>query len=635
MITASAFVKDVLEQNTTITQAVGCTLELNMNSMVDNLNITASEYTVSGSQPYKKLFPADSIVKTFRPIGAGIKYAVSNRIGTYGNPKAIEYPFDYRVYYAGSDTYYKYWLSPSGGGSISISYPQAVLTNKIVLKFEISHSLPTSWSVSTNLGLVSSGSNNDLKAFTTFGNKNYDAGSVSLYYDGSSWSRVKPNVMGAPVSITSLSLTTIGADNVGVIELSPRVVYDISDKIMDFNISKESSTSADDILPVGKVTANSLSLQMVSYETPRQVLSFIKGDTFNSSNIYLFKNAEITPFYKIYYTGAPSVDSKGTYEKIPQGTFYIDSWTTSEYGDISITALDAAKFLQDTIAPNIFCQDFSATAILRRLLDSVGFNNYNMNIKKDTNGNIIDTSIFSPKYWWTDDGKTVWNAVQEICRDSQMTAVVDENNVLQFYTRDYLFDNSRPTAWTFRYDPDGSKLANIISFTKQDLSTANVIKVLWRTQNSSETLGNAQPLWKAEDSYIGAFALNQNLFTTAGTGSYINISPVIVNQLQKQVLYSYSGYLVVDSEIIEYDAIEYQYLSKSGQMKYLDVTNTSDLQKVYNDISPSTDINYMLKQSGKVRIKTRGAFGTNIENHYADARDILSSWAGYEVGWSS
>lgn len=38
-------------------------------------------------------------------------------------------------------------------------------------------------------------------------------------------------------------------------------------------------------------------------------------------------------------------------------------------------------------------------------------------------------------------------------------------------------------------------------------------------------------------------------------------------------------------------------------------------------------------RTGRVKIKTRGAFGTTIDNHYAAAQDILDSWSGYEVKW--
>ncbi len=87
--------------------------------------------------------------------------------------------------------------------------------------------------------------------------------------------------------------------------------------------------------------------------------------------------------------------------------------------------MDGAKVLQEAISPSILCEGYSSTAILRRLLDAVGFTNYNFNLAA------ADTSVFSPKYWWSDDTKTVWQSIQELCRDSQMIATFDENNVLQ------------------------------------------------------------------------------------------------------------------------------------------------------------------------------------------------------------
>jgi len=180
------------------------------------------------------------------------------------------------------------------------------------------------------------------------------------------------------------------------------------------SISKESSTSSEDILPIGKVSANSLSLGLVSYEATRKIISFDKTFAFDASKIYLYKQIEINPYYKLY-------NSDQTYEKINQGVFYLDNWSSSEFGDISLTALDGAKILQEIIAPSIICEGYSTTAILRRLLDTVGFVNYKFNMSE------TDTSIFTPRFWWTDDSKPVWNAIQELCRDSQMTAIFDEN----------------------------------------------------------------------------------------------------------------------------------------------------------------------------------------------------------------
>jgi len=376
---SSPVVKTLIEQNTTIQTNVGCTIEYNMNSMVDNITVVGSDYVRSdGAKPYQKLFPASSVIKPFRPLGAGVKYGIFGDVAlnTWKDPKKIEYPLNFRTYYPGIDTYYKYWVSQKGtGANITITYPQAVLTNKVIVRFEISHSIP-----------------------------------------GTAWTTTEPSTLAAPVSITALKLVTSGVTSahVGVIEVSPRWVADLTDHIVGLSISQESSTSADDILPVGKVSANSASMDLVSYESSRKIITYEKGTAFNASNLYMYKSAELKPYIKVYYSGAPYTDSKGQYEKVKQGTFYIDNWSTSEFGEISLDALDGAKFLQDVSCPGMVSKDSTSVGIIRRMLDNIGFTNYDIKYKTDITGKITDTSILSPFYWWTDDGESVWNAIQEL-----------------------------------------------------------------------------------------------------------------------------------------------------------------------------------------------------------------------------
>jgi len=647
MIQAPA-VKTIIEQNTTIKSNIGCTIEYNMNSMIDNISVTGSEYTrTDGSKPYKKLFPASSVVKAFRPVGAGVRYGIVGDVdlNSWKDPKNIDYTLNYRTYYPGIDTYYKYWLSERGtGANIEITYPQAVLTNKIIVRFEISHAIPPTWTVyKEGDAVIATGTSSAIKPFTTSGTKNYDAGTLTLYYNGTAWVTTEPATISTPVSITSLKLVTSGVStpirtapevsgsNIGVIELSPRWVADLTPHISNFSTSQESSSSPDDILPVGKVSANSMSLDLVSYESPRKIISYEKGTAFSASNIYLYKSAELKPYIKVYYSGAPLTDSQGQYEKVKQGTFYADSWTTSEFGNITVDALDGAKSLQDIIVPGMVSKDSSAIAIIRKLLDNVGFTNYNINYKKtELNGvvTITDKSILSPIYWWTDDNETVWNAIQEICRDSQMVATFDENNVLQFYTRDYLFSQTTPH-WNFKYSKDGNILPNIMSLQKRDLPAINQVKILWNPVTASELLGSGQPLWKSGSSYLGAFSLNTTLLNDAGAGSYISLSPITVNQETKQIIYSYSGYLVIDSEIIEYDAVEYQYVNKLGTVSKVDIEQQSDLQKIANNISLTLPANKAIGQTGRIRIKARGAFGTTPAFHTASGSVAAIGWNGY------
>ena len=83
-------VETLLEEYTTIQTNIGCTIEYNMNSMVDNITVVGTDYVrADGAKPYQKLFPASSVVKAFRPLGAGVKYGIFGDVSlnTWKDPK--------------------------------------------------------------------------------------------------------------------------------------------------------------------------------------------------------------------------------------------------------------------------------------------------------------------------------------------------------------------------------------------------------------------------------------------------------------------------------------------------------------------------------------------------------------------
>lgn len=633
MIPSTTTAKNALEQNTSVTLGSVIIFEYNMNSMIDGITVTGAEINRTDSSgavytPFKKLFPVDSIIKPFRPVGAGLKYAISGDVDSgWKNPKSLTYSPNFRVYYPGVDTTYKYYVSDKNLGlDVTVSYPKTILTNKIVARFELSHSTPATWSIYGNGSLLISGTSADIVPFQSNGSKRYDSGTVTVYYNGTSWVKTEPLSPASPVSLTSVKITTGAVSNkyVGLIELSPKWYLDATESLVSFSIAKESSTSSEELMPVGKVSANSFSASLVSYETNRRIKSFDKTGNFDASKIYLYKQVEVKPYIKVYNSGGSLSDSLGAYDNVPQGLFYIDSWGSTEYGEISLTALDGAKILQETIAPKILCENYSATAIIRRLLDSIGFTNYNFNIKE------TDTSIITPTYWWTETNKTVWEYIQELCRDTQMTAVFSYNNVLQFYSREWIFDATRASDWNFRSEDSGSNLSNILSFTKNDLPSANQVKVFWNSVLTSNYIQSATAPWVSDTYFLAAFTIVQNILTTHTTGSYMHLAPAVVNEEEAGVtVYNYNGYLVVDSEIIEYDAVEFQYVDLNGVTQYVPLLSKTDNNKYLGLSQQGT-----LKPSGRYRIKTRGAFGTGIENHYIDAQDIIASWDGYNAVWT-
>jgi hypothetical protein len=680
MIAGSENLKTLLYNSTNIKISSGCYIEYNMNTMLDGVsasnNISDSVYTnqivdlinqpswpAGRPNPYKKLFPVDSIIKPFRPVSSGIKYFILEKPVVNGGPteiqkntfssyRSVSYPESQpRIYYPGESTYYKYWVSPQNTGvNITINYltniTQYALTNKIVLKFESTHSLPSTYTI--KIVKSSNAEETIANALTTPAN-----GLVELYYNGTSWSATaptEPQYFADPINIKSITVTTPSAGTgkiIGVTEVSARWIKDISSDVVSFEISKESSSSSEELLPIGKITANSINLNLAKYnQTTLQYVPYNRGIVLNSSLVYMDKNTKIIPFFKIYHSNGSITEGEDKYDKVIQGQFYINEFSISNHGEVALTALDSAKYLMEVICPDILCESYPVTAIIRRLLDSVGYTNYKFNLSAGS-----DSSVPLINYFWTDGSKTVWEYLQELCRDIQMNAIIDENNVLQFYSRNYMY--SRTTKeWNFYQEAVGSALPNIIDFSKKEMPSANQVKIRWSTPTTSEYLQSSDPLWQSSQSFIIAGGLTESLGVSGNSNIAIDLSgPSVYNKLISG--FNFEGYFLVDSEIIEYDAMGYQYIpSETTNTTVTDAINgtvlnngtnpvniwiqsASDLSK-YTALSKppvGTTLQINIKPNGRYRIKTRGALGTTASTHnYSGAPSSNYSWTGLLIG---
>ncbi|NDB58755.1 hypothetical protein EB001_09935 [bacterium] len=715
--------------------------------------------------PFKKLFPIDTIKNPMRPASSGIKYAIIGDLDkisnspNYSNPKALEYGYDmiskHRVYYPGEDVYYKYWVGGRGKGiDLRLKYPKTILTNKIVIKFELSHSTPATFNVylSNSTTPIFSGTSADIPYTTD--TEGINKGLVELYYNGSSWSTNQVWSAPTPLSITDVRVTATKEVNsidkfIGIIEIAPMWRKQIFDEVVSLNITKDSSSGSEEYLPVGRISANSLQLSLFSpaLSSSEYVSSFDKSQELESWKLYFSKNMIIKPYLILSeITGTEQLIAK-------QGTFYLDTWTINEYGEISISARDGAKILQERSASPILCKNYTAPGIIRNLLDSIGFTNYKFNFRREWSPGVITTQYGSikedetitPQYWWTDSNKSAWDALSEICRDTQLTAFFDENNVLQFYTKAALFDPNRKQLpedtssimWEFRNatesvssinitgattdlpDPlpnhpatvdkvkfiytavntfkqgdivtisgivnsiynisnavviaansttftiykDGSStgtgssmstpfpnllwggggtvtknpdLANIISFDKEEKKSTNRVKVIYYSTYGSEydLEQSKQPLWSSQGTqYIGAGALRTSLPAIQTTG-FVELDSIADSSLISQSIISYSGYLALGSEIIEFDGVEYSYISLETESKVTTVVKSkSDLEQIISLSKPTTENDKKIKPTGRYKIKTRGAFGTTPVTHIVDASSIIQSWQTLVVNW--
>lgn len=670
--------QNVFYNSTTVRTVIGCTIEYNMNSMIDGIvatttstdaNYIAGVSTAPGAtltiNPFKKLFPVDSVIKPFRPLYSGVKYFIMLPNDTTTNSfnafRTLSYPGEGknanainakpRVYYPGISTNYKYWVTPKDtAANITVTYKpdgstvagnKYALTNKIVLRFEKNHSVPTQYKL---IITPKTGSAIDTGFISTPA-----TGEAIHYYNGTDWSATtKPFGYSDPQEIKSIQLITsapAAGRVIGVIELSARWIKDISDDLVSFDIAKESSSNTQDILPVGFITANSLMANFVKYnQDALKIAEYNRESTsFDSGLIYMTKNAEMKPHIKVIHPDATYVT--GQYDIVEQGIYYIDSFGIEQYGETKVTAIDGSKYLMETFAPDILAESYPVTAIIRRLLDSVGFTSYNFNLTAN------DKSIPTLAYWWTDDTATVWDHLQVLCRDIQMNAVFDDNGILQFSSRDYLYSKSS-IDWEFYYDKSGSKLPNIVDMTKNEIPSSNQVKVLWQTYLTSNYVGSSGDLWSSPTAFLSAGGLLNRITKEATVEELNNLSnPGLAistkfaedTYSQYQSLFSFSGYLLIQTEIFEYDAIQYQYVDKDDTSStptwiYVWIESTSDISKYrylskpgYQD--PKLPETAYFKPTGRIRVKARGALGTDAQLHEVPGPNALSEWTGRTVTW--
>jgi len=628
--------------------SVKCYIEYNMNSMIKDITVTSSgEYTSNGTKPYKKLFPAESVIQPFRPVYSGAKYYIYTAsgqinpttklpIGT-GEPGLHQRAKDAgksnslpRLYFAGGDNTYKYWISAiNTNASMTITYPKFVLTNKVVVKFEKYHEIPSACTITLKYSdLTSSG------PISAAPNSNGE----SIIYYGSSWTTNASSLVPAnskKVIEVAVAATNRMQDRVtAIIEISPRLVRDISDDVTNFSITKESSNSgADGVLPVGSVTANSLSIDLAKYNNSSiEYLAYddsiaSPGHLIPEKN-YLIKNAQIDI--------SIALDVDGVIKTVPQGTYFINEYSRSQFGEVSIQALDGAKYLQETLMPNLYLESYPTTSVIKAILDNVGMTNYNFNTT--TTETSVDNSIGSIKYFSTDGSMTVWDTIQQICMDTQMNAFFDDNNILQFYTRNYIYDATRSSSFSF-YAEDTvvsgvTRIPNILTFQKREIPSTNQVIVRWQVPQITNQANSAAPIWQSPVTFLGGGGLLVDLpypqsKTPMRDGKEYYVVNVVANVSSAYgnsvpALYQFSGYLMIESEIIEYDAIGYEYRIDSSGPKFFWATSQVDVDK-YRAMVPSfygtseffkpVDV-YRIKTNADGTLAGRGALGTTAVTHY-------------------
>ena len=446
-----------------------------------------------------------------------------------------------------------------------------------------------------------------------------------------------------------------------LIEMSPRLTADLSDRVMEFSVNKSASDLGVSGLPVGQLLASTGKLQLFDFDD-----AFNKNNTESIIGKYILKNIQIKLYDVI-------VDVNGVDYYVPIKTMYSDGFpkTSNDSKQVDIKLRDLFFYFESQTAPQLLLTRTSVSSAVSLLLDSIGFSNY---VFKRVEG---ESEIIIP-FFFIPPEKTIAEILEDIAVSTQTAMFFDEYNNFVMMSKNYIMPSieERETDLTLYGSSDsqdsgvikneriGTKLANILEITSEDNDVYNDGKIVYTTRHIQRSIGSIKQaslidnektwiykpvlLWEVSgtentksinnevgnmSSYmLSAIPLNSNLSALVPSVKN-NLVVDNVMDLGEGVYWitRYNGYLYSNGEIIKYDAVQYN-IAGTGDVW---INNVQEYDKYFSSLPFNGKIyptglvriyaepNYE-EVSGIVKLKNgpiakhgRGQFGTTVVLHSA------------------
>jgi len=602
MKNASTQLYNTIRNDSSVTSNHRVVAEWNMNRYIPITSVTVNDDNVN-----LDAFPIKSVAYPERPSKSGIvKMATDN--GIIAEP---EDNLPARYYPVATDDPYKYWISkPSsrvivaGGGyrfsnnpELSIRYSQGARVNKLHVLVENNFNQVNSATleVKTQLGSESWS--------VVSSNLSFNAeGKGVLYYQGSSWSASEGNYIGNSTVIYGIRLTINAVakseQSVAVIEISPRLVSDISQYVIDLSVDDELS-DVSFTSPIGAASANQASL----------TLSNTDG-AFNNDNAS-------SPFYglldkNVLIYGDIGIKVAGVFQYVRMFTMLSQNWSGQISEEVRVDLEDDSSRMKLSQPPKMLLQDINIGKAISILCDIMGYTNYLYTLSNLDGSQTIDFFI-------VDGEKTLWEIISELSVGTQTVVYFDAYNTMQIKSRNTFLNQNRDATWRLEYDRNGSAQPDIISYEEEYLMEANSVDVVYTPTKLSE-FNNGQPkmevVWEPEDTMVlRASPLSLNLDIG---GKTITIPP------EKAATWPFEGMLHIDSEVIRFKGKSYEYWTNSAVSTIVKI-NSLEEQKRYDAFTPDT-LRYRNKYVGILHVTARGVNNTPVAKH---SRSTEETWDGY------
>jgi hypothetical protein len=442
-----------------------------------------------------KYTPLKDIFKTNRP-NPGIVHGVANILGGNkpingdGDSLAITRIFnliseDTRLYPISKNSSFKYWSSirKKNGTRIGVSsatessgeyaitnaspfiiYEDTIYVNKIVVKTQKHQGYPTSFKIQ---GLIENVWT-DLYTATKSNPDVLQDGVLNIYHQGGGvWSEYTA-VIDAPNEkvVTSFSKSSLDSNIVSlkgirflvqkmsapnipveVIELSPRLVADITNSVTSLDIRSSVGNSAYG-LPIGSVVSSNGSISLSDYDS-----FFNKNNNDSILQNILKPNVEIKIYQKL------TIGSN--LYRFPLKTMYSGIWEDADSLIVTTSLEDYFKFFREAAAPDLMIANSTGvptSVALLMMLDNVGFTGFRF--EKTSNDNDHEDVVMD--FFYSKKEQTVLEVLEAVAISTQTSIYMDVDNELIAMTKEKMISPETKDFWFIGNDGVSEKTDSIV-----------------------------------------------------------------------------------------------------------------------------------------------------------------------------
>lgn len=448
-----------------------------------------------------------------------------------------------------------------------------------------------------------------------------------------------------------------------LIELSPRLVVDLSKYTNSFSITK-TITNDQTGIPVGGISVSVGNISITNYDNIFSQSNTFDGTVGSIVTEYANQNSKFSFYEKLF-------DINGSNKYIPIKTMYAESFPRPSGGssDISVSLRDLFFRLEGTNSPSILTQETSLTFAVSNILDYVGFSNYIFKDIDSYNDPILP-------YFFIEPDVSVAEILRRLAVATQTAFFFDEYNNLVVMSKEYLlpeagdrdvdltlYGNSSPLANIESISDDQSIIINKgnISYTTRyiqkevsDLASTYLLDedrvyrykpvLLWEVSGTEQTKTKNESTKDSSGFSLGALALNVDLSNTPPTVVNGEVTNNIID-VGESIFWipRFNGYLYANGEIIKFDAVEFA-VPGNNDGPTVWISDNNEYQKYFANIGfngkiyPTGRIRiysepyYVVDEfeqtsmkEGDVRVHGRGQFNTEIAEHNAGLSDY---WSG-------